>query len=150
MNLEHYRFREFRKGDFPEIQKLWIDCNMGGEERGDTEETILNCTLAGGKLIVVQDCINNEIVGTSWLTNDGRRILLHHFCIRKDHRKKGLGTKLGKESLAFIKEKGLQVKLEVHKKNLEAKSLYEKLGFFAFKDYDIYMIRDVDSIPSGD
>ena len=36
-----------------------------------------------------------------------------------------------------------QVKLEVHKENYPAQRLYEKLGFFAFRDYDIYMIRDL-------
>ncbi len=145
--MDNYVFREYRKGDFPEIQQLWVACGMGGTERGDTEETILNCNSRGGIFIIVEETHHGKIVGTSWLTNDGRRIMLHHFCIREDHRKKGLGTKLGKKSLEFIKEKGLQVKLEVHKNNREAKSLYEKLGFFAFRDYDIYMIRDIDSIP---
>ena len=37
---------------------------------------------------------------------------------------------------------GRQVKMEVHKENFAAKKLYEKLGFFAFRDYDIYMIRE--------
>ena len=37
---------------------------------------------------------------------------------------------------------GRQVKMEVHKKNKAAIQLYKKLGFFAFKDYNIYMIRE--------
>ncbi len=37
---------------------------------------------------------------------------------------------------------GRQVKIEVHRENTAAIRLYKKLGFFAFEDYEIYMIRE--------
>jgi ribosomal protein S18 acetylase RimI-like enzyme len=54
----------------------------------------------------------------------------------------GLGTELAMKSLEWIREMDQQVKLEVHKENYPARHLYEKLGFFAYRDYDICMIRD--------
>ena len=117
---------------------------MGGPERGDTAETILNCTAQGGHFIVMELPEKQKIIGTSWLTWDGRRIFLHHFCIHPGYRKQGLGELLGYESMKFARKKNAQVKLEVHKENLAAKKLYKKLGFFAFEDYDIFMIRKWD------
>ena len=76
------------------------------------------------------------------MTWDGRRIYLHHFGILPEYQRQGLGRKLAEASLEWLREQGQQVKMEVHKKNHQAKKLYEKLGFFAFSDYDIYMIRD--------
>ena len=139
-------FRDFEKKDFPRVQELWELCDMGSPERGDNADTILRCNSMGGKFILIEREHDSKIIGTSWMSYDGRRIYLHHFCIHPDFRNMGLGWQLGMKSLGYIKEKGAQVKLEVHKKNLAAKKLYDKLGFFAFVDYDIYMIRDVEKI----
>jgi len=144
--LDQITFRAFRKKDFPEILKLWQLCGMGGEERGDTAETILKCNSHGGYFVVLECTSQKIIIGTSWMTWDGRRIYLHHFCIHPEYRGKGFGKLLGHECLRFIAKKGAQVKLEVHKNNQIAKKIYEKLGFFAFTDYDIYMIREVKKI----
>ncbi len=54
-----------------------------------------------------------NICGTSWMTNDGRRILLHHFGILPEYQGKGYSKILLKESLRYVKKTGLQVKLEV-------------------------------------
>ena len=139
-------FRDYRASDFKALTEFWTDLGMGGKERGDTPEIIRDCISLGGKLLILEDEKQGSIIGSSWMTFDGRRIALHHFGIKKEFQGKGFGTQLANESLRFIKEKGSQVKLEVHKNSLIAKKLYEKLGFFAFTDYDIYMIRETDKI----
>ena len=48
--------------------------------------------------------------------------------------------------MKYIRKMGKQVKLEVHKNNEAARHLYESAGFFAFTDYDIFMIRNPDEI----
>ncbi|MGC9342537.1 MAG: GNAT family N-acetyltransferase [Bacteroidales bacterium] len=141
---EKIRFREFTRDDFPEIQKLWEITGMGSPERSDTADTILNCNKLGGYFIVMYLPEKNKIIGTSWMTWDGRRTYIHHFGIHPDYQGLGLGKILGWESLKYIRKIGSQVKLEVHKKNDIAKNLYQKLGFFAFTDYDIYMIRKLE------
>lgn len=134
-------FRDYSPGDFSELTELWDELGMGGAERGDSTEIIAQTLARGGKLIILENEDRDEIVGSSWITCDGRRLFLHHFGIKKKYQNRGLGTKLALESLRFMKEKGYQVKLEVHTDNLVAKRLYEKVGFKAFTDYDIYMIR---------
>ena len=134
--------RDYRQGDFKGLQVLWEATDMGQKERGDTEEVIDRCNSMGGKLLIMENPGSGEIIGSSWMTWDGRRVFLHHFGILPAYQKHGFGTMLAKESMKWIREKGQQVKLEVHKHNLPAKHLYEKLGFFSFKDYDIYMKRE--------
>ena len=97
--LDQITFRAFRKKDFPEILKLWQLCGMGGEERGDTAETILKCNSHGGYFVVLECTSQKIIIGTSWMTWDGRRIYLHHFCIHPEYRGKGFGKLLGHECL---------------------------------------------------
>ena len=139
-------FRDYTRSDFEALEALWIELEMGAPERGDTPEIIQQTIDQGGKLILMFTEAEQELVGSSWITFDGRRLFLHHFGIRKSFQRQGNGTLLAIESLKFIKAKGYQVKLEVHKNNLAAVRLYEKLGFFAFKEYDLYMIRDINNI----
>jgi ribosomal protein S18 acetylase RimI-like enzyme len=135
--------RDFISGDYPQLIKLWKDTGIGNPERGDNEKVIRNCLKIGGKLLVMIDTEMDILVGSCWITFDGRRMLLHHFAIKPEYQGKKLGTRLGNEALEYLKREGYQVKLEVHKDNLIAKKLYKKLGFFAFTNYDIFMIRNI-------
>ena len=135
--------RDYKKGDFMSLQNLWELTDMGQSERGDNEEVIERCNAMGGKLLIMEIQDTKEIIGSSWMTWDGRRISLHHFGIMPTYQNRGFGTMLAEKSVEWIREKGQQVKLEVHKQNLPAKRLYENFGFISFKDYDIYMKRDV-------
>lgn len=146
---KNFYFTEFEEKDFEEILSLWVDTDMGQPERDDNPTSIIRCNDFGGKLIVMKKNENHEIVGTSWMTYDGRRVFLHHFGIKPSWQGKGLGKALGLESMKFIHSKGAQVKLEVQKENIKAKKLYENLGFFAYEDYDIYMVRDVGTSTSS-
>lgn len=139
-------FRDYNPDDYSELVSLWEELELTAPEREDTPKIISQTLAMGGKLILMIDPVENTIVGSSWMTFDGRRISMHHFGIKKSHQNKRLGKELVKESMRFIKDKGYQVKLEVHKENTAAKALYEKVGFFAFTDYDIYMIRDLEKI----
>lgn len=134
--------RDYRPGDFSSLLELWQKTDLTQPERGDSKEVIERCIDHGGQLLVMEETLSGKIIGSSWMTWDGRRIYLHHFGILPGYQRNGLGTKLAEKSLEWIRKKGQQVKLEVHKENYAARKLYEKLGFFAFRDYDIYMIRE--------
>jgi len=139
------RIRDYRPEDFASLLELWRETNLAQPERGDNAEVIQQCCDHGGRLLLMEETEKEIIIGSSWMTWDGRRIYLHHFGILPFYQGLGLGTELAEKSLEWIRRKGQQVKLEVHKENHAAKRLYEKLGFFAFRDYDIYMIRDLKS-----
>lgn len=136
--------REYRNGDYEGIMNVWVSTGMGRPERGDDEHIIERSLQMGGNMFVMTD--GDMIIGTSWITFDGRRLFLHHFGILPEYQGRGLSKDLLRESLAFVRSKGIQVKLEVHRDNLRAVNLYRKAGFTCLGDYDVYIIRDTEAI----
>ncbi len=136
-----YYFRDYQKGDFAKVLPLWKETGLGDEKRGDDESVILRTLETNGKFILMIDKVTNELIGTSWITNDQRRLYLHHFGIAKKFQGQKLSHPLLEESLVFAKQTGLQIKLEVHKENIVANELYQKYDFKYLGDYLVYIIR---------
>ena len=138
--------REYTDNDYPEVSRLWENLGLGGAHRGDDEVIIRRTITLGGQLLLLIDAVSKAIVGTSWLTIDGRRTYLHHFGIHADYQGRGLANTILDASLKMAKSFGMQVKLEVHKDNIKALRLYSKAGFTYLGDYDVYIIRDISLI----
>lgn len=134
--------RDYKPVDFEQINELWEETEMGGIERGDDAHAIEQTLKLGGKLIILEEINSNKIIGTSWLTIDGRRIYLHHFGVKPEYQGKGYAKILLNESFNFAKKMGKQIKLEVHKNNFKAIGLYKKGGFKYLGDYKVYIIRN--------
>lgn len=138
-----FTVRDYKPGDYANVQNVWTDTGLGSNERGDNKSTIENSIKIGGRLLLIEDTLLNRIAGTSWMTFDGRRIHLHHFGILSEYQGKGLSKILLRSSLEHIKQTGCQVKIEVHHSNQKAINLYKKSGFKYLGDYDVYIIRDL-------
>ena len=138
--------RDYRNEDYDELINFWYLTDMGNPERGDSSDTIRRTLQLGGKLLILESKSSRQICGSSWMTYDGRRILLHHFGILPECQGKGLSKILLKESLQFIKSNGSQVKLEVHSTNFKAINLYKKFGFKHLGEYNVYIIRDTSNL----
>jgi ribosomal protein S18 acetylase RimI-like enzyme len=141
----HFKIRDYEPNDYSKVITLWEQISLGGAHRGDTHEIITQSINMGGKFIIATTP-ENEIVGTAWMTFDGRRIHLHHLGVKQNYQRIGIGDLLTKESLKFAKEKGYQIKLEVHQSNHSAINLYKKHGFKFLGDYDVYIVRDMDEV----
>jgi ribosomal protein S18 acetylase RimI-like enzyme len=138
--------REYHEKDYNELIKFWDITDMGNPERGDSIDTIKRTIDIGGCLLILEAKANGRICGSSWMTVDGRRILLHHFGVLPECQGRGLSKYLLQESLQFVKKKGHQVKLEVHSKNFKAINLYKKFGFVHLGEYNVYIIRDLSKL----
>ena len=134
--------REYRQQDYTEVERLWDETGMGSSIRADDHQTIEKTLNMGGKLFILEEPTTGKVIGTSWLTNDGRRIYLHHFGILPAFQGKGLSKYLLKSSMDFARSTGMQIKIEVHQSNTRAIKLYAKAGFNYLGDYDVYIIRD--------
>lgn len=143
---ESFVIRDFKNSDFPCITELWEPLGLGSAQRGDSVEIVEKSIQMGGRLLLLCSVQKNSIVGTSWLTVDGRRTYIHHFGIHKEYQGKGLSNLLLKKTLEVAKSIGLQIKLEVHKDNEIALNLYKKVGFTYLGDYDVYIIRDISTL----
>jgi len=146
VSFDNFLIREYRESDYIEVNNLWTRTDLGRPERGDDRETIQETLKTGGCLLVMVEKSTGLLTGTSWMTNDGRRIFIHHFGILPEFQGYGLANELMKESLRFVKRKGLQVKLEVHSSNYKAINLYKKFGFDQLGDYNILILRDISKV----
>lgn len=142
--MQHFRIRDYKDDDYEPVTRLWEATGMGNAERGDDKDTIERCMKKGGRLLILEEKKNNTLVGSSWMTFDGRRIYLHHFGILPEYQGRGLSGYLMEESIKHIKAEGQQVKLEVQRSNKVAINLYKKYGFNYLGDYQVFIIRDID------
>ncbi len=138
--------RDYWAADYPHVADIWERTGISTPGRGDTAEVIENTLRRNGRLLVLVDKASDLVVGTAWLTNDGRRLHLHHFAIDPKFQGGGFSKPLLREALKIAKEIGLQVKLEVHRDNDRAIHFYEKAGFKRLGDYDVMIIRDLSEI----
>ena len=143
---DNFIIREYREDDYDGIGQFWDLMDMGSPERGDSREIIERTIKMGGSLLVMEEKETGKISGTSWMTFDGRRILLHHFGILPQFQGNGLSKILMKESLQVGRRKGFQVKLEVHSSNFKAINLYKKFGFKHLGEYKVFIIRDISNL----
>ncbi len=135
-----YEIRTFQAKDYDQLIFLWEQTGLGNPQRGDTLDVILRTIALGGQLYVMFH--QEKLIGSSWLSQDGRRIYLHHFGILPGYQGKGLSKPLLEKSLQFARQLNLQIKLEVHKTNEIAIELYKKYGFNYLGDYLVFIIRD--------
>jgi ribosomal protein S18 acetylase RimI-like enzyme len=143
---QDFSVRDYWAADYPHVADIWERTGISTPGRGDSAEMIENTLRHKGRLLVLVDHAKDTVVGTSWLTNDGRRLYLHHFAVDPDYQGRGLAKPLLRESLRIAREIGLQVKLEVHRDNEKALSLYRSHRFKRLGDYDIFIIRDLNEI----
>jgi [ribosomal protein S18]-alanine N-acetyltransferase len=143
-NADGYRIRDYRPGDFAALDALWREVGMATPGRGDTEEVVeRTLKIDGARLLVLEDAASGDMIGASWITNDGRRLYLHHFAVKPSHQGRGLSKVLLRASLEHACAAGLQIKLEVARNNERAVGLYRKAGFKSLGDYEVYILRDV-------
>ncbi|MBW6478462.1 MAG: GNAT family N-acetyltransferase [Bacteroidales bacterium] len=141
--MENIVIRDYKPEDYPAITDLWLKTGLGGAHRGDNQQIIEKSIKMGGRMLIAEDQ-GKRLLATSWMTFDGRRIHLHHFGVLPAFQGRGIGKKLAIESIRFAKNKGFQIKLEVHKTNTEAIKLYTQLGFSYLGDYLVYIVRSYD------
>jgi len=133
--------REFRQEDFTEVESLWKETGVFRPERGDTPETILRCNRQGGKFLVMEEEAEHRIIGTSWLTWDGRRVFMQYFTVHPSVQGLGYGRELALASMSFARTKKAPIKLEVHRDNFPAVRLYRSMGFKILEGYEVYMVH---------
>jgi ribosomal protein S18 acetylase RimI-like enzyme len=68
--------------------------------------------------------VNNKIIGCLLVTHHDDGVLIDEIYLKEEYRGKGIGTNIIKNIL-----KDNNVYLWVYKKNINAKKLYDKLGF---------------------
>ncbi|HPW24187.1 MAG TPA: GNAT family N-acetyltransferase [Candidatus Syntrophosphaera thermopropionivorans] len=123
---------------YSEIISIWDKTGISNPERADSFDSIQRTLEHGGILLLAY--MEAILVGTIWLTNDYRRLYLHHMAVLPEFQKQGIGRSLLQEAIQIADKQGLQAKLEVHSDNAAALNLYRSMGFKVLDGY-LVMIR---------
>jgi ribosomal protein S18 acetylase RimI-like enzyme len=126
---------------FDAIERIWAATDVGNPARGDTFESVQATLAHGGRLFTVK--AQGAIVGVCWITDDGRRLYLHHMAVAPEHQGRGYARMLMEKALSWARERRLQMKLEVHMDNERAVRLYQSFGFTRLGDYEVFIRRDL-------
>ncbi len=112
---------------FNQVAHIWLVTGVGKPERGDTLELVERTLKHGGRFLTMLE--DGEAVGTAWITNDSRRLYLHHMAVLPEKQGQGYGQLLLEEAIGIADAMGMQMKLEVHCDNAPARHIYRKAGF---------------------
>lgn len=134
--------RDFVGDDYPSLLHLWEASGVASPARGDSLESILATLAARGRLLVIPDEGGN-VAASVWLTDDARRLYVHHMAVLPGLQGRGLGARLLEIALKIAAERSLQMKLEVHRSNTRAIALYRRFGFDFIGDYEVMIRRAV-------
>lgn len=120
------------------IVSIWDKTGISNPARADSFDSIQRTLEHGGILLLAY--IEDKLVGTIWLTNDYRRLYIHHMAILPEFQNQGIGRSLLQEAITIADSQVLQAKLEVHSGNAAALHLYRSMGFQVLDGY-LVMIR---------
>ncbi len=137
-----YRVRDYGTGDYPAVEAVWRAVDMATAGQGDSADVIeRTLRIEHARFLLLEETAGGRIVGTSWITCDGRRLLLHHFAVEPSRQGLGLSKILLRAALEHARAAGMQMKLEVARDNTRAIELYKKGGFKSLGDYEVYILR---------
>jgi ribosomal protein S18 acetylase RimI-like enzyme len=125
--------RDFCDVDFTSLMDLWHATGIGNPKRGDSLEAIRRTLDAGARLLVMVQ--GGRVIASAWLTDDARRLYVHHVAVHPEAQGQGYSKSLMDEAVKTAEARGLRMKLEVHAANERAIALYRKYGFEDIGDY---------------
>ena len=133
--------RNYNPGtDYPAIEALLNDTNTFGgqfDDARDTKERIdeLEVNKPGSVLVAEVD---EEIVGTVTLFEDGRSAWLYRFAVKQEHEAE-IPKALWEQACKNMKSRGhSQVLVYAPAKNLNFEHRYNRLGFNTVNDFTAY------------
>src|SRR2546428_41413 len=86
--------RDYDMTDYGSICALWQSTGLMSAERGDDARVIAHTLASGGRLWVATREDEARVVGTAWITNDARRLYLHHVAVLPKYQHQGVGRRL--------------------------------------------------------
>lgn len=118
--------RAFKKSDLPVVMQIWLETNIKAhnfipKEYWTGNYSIVEKVLPQAEIYVYEDDDTHEIEGFIGLAED----FVEGFFVREAAQSRGIGKQL----LAYVKEKKSNISLSVYQKNARAVSFYRREGF---------------------
>ena len=127
--MTDYKIKNFTLRYYNQVRNLWENTENIELHRTD-EIDLLRYFLRrnpGLSQVVIQ---GKKVIGTVLCSHDGRRGYLHHLAIDRDHRNKGIGSKLVNICLKKLKNKHIEkCNIFILDQNQRGMKFWEKNGF---------------------
>lgn len=123
--------REFTfPDDYEELFSLWQNAGEGIQLRQSDEITEIQKKVSRDPDLFLLAEWNKRIIGSVIGGFDGRRGMVYHLAVKRDYRKRGIGTALMNALEKRLRLKGcIRYYMLVTKDNLEAQKFYQGLGW---------------------
>ena len=93
-----------------------------------------NCIIKNNNLIYLCE-VDNSIVGYIYLIIDKDKAKIDALYVEEEYRNRGIASKLLDYAITHFKKNNIkEVEINVLSNNIAAKKLYEKKGFYTFKE----------------
>lgn len=120
--------------DLPALFDLWEKANLSTTSP-NREKRECELMLQKNPTTCFVAIENNQIIGSIFGANNGRRAWIYHFAIDPYFQRKGIGKKLYKTTEEALKKTGVtKIIAAVAKDNLKVQPYYELLGFTLMDD----------------
>jgi len=135
--------RKMTIDDYEPVYELWINTPGMGLNDVDDSRAGIDKYLRRNPDTCFVAVEYGRIVGAVLSGHDGRRALIYHLAVQKDHERQGIGGELLDNVLRALHEEGIQkVALVVLSNNKKGNAFWEKNGFPKREDL-IYRNRQI-------
>lgn len=137
--MEQYKIRSMTAEDFDKVHELWMEISgFGIRSMDDSREGIVRFLARNPGCSVVAEK-EGDIVGSILCGHDGRRGCLYHVCVRKDHRKQGIGKAMVVFAMEALKKEQInKVSLIAFTKNDIGNAFWNEIGWTKREDLNYY------------
>jgi ribosomal protein S18 acetylase RimI-like enzyme len=128
------RIREMRPGDYPAVITVWRR-SEGLSLTVDDERPGIALYLRRNRGLCFVATLGRTVVGTVLCGHDGRRAILRHLAVLREHRRRGIGRRLvGAVLSALATERIRKCNLFVLDDNADGLRYWKSLGFRLLDD----------------
>jgi ribosomal protein S18 acetylase RimI-like enzyme len=130
----NYSIREMTIGDYDEVYRLWEQTEGLNLEEGDSREAI-DIYLRRNQGLCFIAYADGHIVGTVLCGHEGRRGILRHLAVNREHRGKGIARALINQCLSALAKDGIKkCNTFVLDENVEGRLFWERMGWYVLED----------------
>jgi ribosomal protein S18 acetylase RimI-like enzyme len=129
-----YRIRQMKVADYAKAHALWKKTEGLRMEESDSAQAVA-IFLKRNRGFCFVACLGDRVVGTVLCGHDGRRGILRHLVVAKEHRKRGIAQALISRSLTALARAGIRkCNTFVLDTNVSGRRFWEHLGWCVLED----------------
>lgn len=134
-----FKIRTMEESDYEEVYKLWTTIHGFAMRSIDDSKEGVSAFLRRNQGLSVVALVDDKIVGSILVGNDGRHGSFYHVCVHEDYRKHGIGKAMVTEAMLRLKADGInKVQLVAFSGNTVGNQFWHAEGWREREDYNTY------------